>query len=145
MTDEMLAVANANKAKAGVDNATFLRGAIEAIPLPEAAVDVVISNCVINLAEDKRAALAEAFRVLTPGGRLAVSDMVEISPLPAPVKAALDSWAGCIAGTIPVEAYRGLLAEVGFVGVDIEVSREYAPAPFEGKIASAAIRAVKPG
>jgi SAM-dependent methyltransferase len=144
MTDEMLAVANANKAKAGIENATFLKGTIEDIPLPQASVDVVISNCVINLAEDKRAVLAEAFRVLVPGGRLAVSDMVEVSPLPAPVKAALDSWAGCIAGTIPVDAYRGLLADVGFVDIDLEVSREYAPEPFEGKIASAAVRAVKP-
>jgi arsenite methyltransferase len=99
---------------------------------------------VINLAEDKRTVLAEAFRVLAPGGRLAVSDMVEISALPAPVKSALDSWAGCIAGTIPVEEYRELLAEVGFEAIDIEVSREYAPEPFEGKIASAAIRATKP-
>ena len=144
MTDEMLAVANANKQKAGVANASFLKGTIEDIPLAEGSVDVVISNCVINLAEDKRAVLAEAFRVLAPGGRLAVSDMVEISPLPAPVKTALDSWAGCIAGTIPVDEYRRLLAEVGFDAVDIEVSREYAPAPFEGKIASAAIRAAKP-
>jgi arsenite methyltransferase len=145
MTDEMLAVANANKAKAGIDNATFLKGTIEQIPLPEASVDVVISNCVINLAEDKRAVLAEAYRVLVPGGRLAVSDMVEVSPLPAPVKAALDSWAGCIAGTIPVDAYRALLEEVGFADIDLEVSREHAPEPFEGKIASAAVRAVKPG
>ena len=144
MTDEMLAVANANRAKSGLDNATFLKGTIEDIPLPDAAVDVVISNCVINLAEDKRAVLAEAFRVLVPGGRLAVSDMVEISPLPAPVKAALDSWAGCIAGTIPVADYRQMLVDVGFADVDIEVSREYAPPPFEGKIASAAVRAVKP-
>jgi arsenite methyltransferase len=144
MTDEMLAVANANREKAGIANATFLKGTIEAIPLEEASVDVVISNCVINLAEDKRAVLAEAYRVLVPGGRLAVSDMVEIETLPAPVKQALDSWAGCIAGTIPVEEYRQLLADVGFGKVDIEVSREFAPEPFDGKIASAAIRAVKP-
>ncbi len=144
MTDEMLAVANANKLKAGVTNASFLKGTIEDIPLAEGSVDVVISNCVINLAEDKRAVLAEAFRVLAPGGHLAVSDMVEISPLPAPVKAELDSWAGCIAGTIPVDEYRRLLMEVGFETVDIEVSREYAPEPFEGKIASAAVRATKP-
>ena len=144
MTDEMLAVANQNKAKAGVTNATFLKGTIEDIPLEANSVDVVISNCVINLAEDKRAVLAEAFRVLGPGGRLAVSDMVEISALPAPVKQALDSWAGCIAGTIPVEDYRQLLTEVGFKSIDIEVSREYAPEPFQGQIASAAIRATKP-
>jgi arsenite methyltransferase len=144
MTDEMLAVANQNKAKAGIDNATFLKGSIEDIPLAQNSVDVVISNCVINLAEDKRAVLAEAFRVLGPGGRLAVSDMVEISTLPAETKKALDSWAGCIAGTIPVDDYRQLLVEVGFDAIDIEVSREYAPEPFQGKIASAAIRATKP-
>ncbi|MHB8507095.1 MAG: arsenite methyltransferase [Candidatus Dormibacteria bacterium] len=144
MTDEMLAVANANKAKAAVSNATFLKGSIEAIPLPGASVDVVISNCVINLAEDKRAVLAEAFRVLVPGGRLAVSDMVAVADLPESVRSALDSWAGCIAGTIPVEEYRQLLEAVGFEDVDIDVSREYAPEPFEGRIASAAIRAAKP-
>ena len=144
MTDEMLVVANANKARAEVSNATFLKGTIDDIPLPADSVDVVISNCVINLAEDKRAVLAEAFRVLQPGGRLAVSDMVEIDPLPAPVKAAVDSWAGCIAGTIPVEEYRQMLVDVGFRAVDIEVSREYAPPPFEGRIASAAVRAIKP-
>ena len=123
----------------------FLKSTIEDIPMPESGVDVVISNCVINLAEDKRAVLAEAFRVLVPGGRLAVSDMVEISPLPPPVKSALDTWAGCIAGTIPVQEYRQLLSDVGFQSVDIDVSRDYAPAPFEGKIASAAVRATKPG
>ena len=145
MTDEMLAGAHRNKDKAGISNATFLKGTIEDIPLPESSVDVIISNCVINLAEDKRAVLAEAFRVLVPGGRLAVSDTVEISPLPARVKSALDTWAGCIAGTIPVGEYRQLLTDVGFQSVDIEGSREYAPAPFEGKIASAAVRATKPG
>jgi arsenite methyltransferase len=144
MTDEMLALANANKKNAEISNATFLKGTIDAIPLPGNSVDVVISNCVINLAEDKRAVLAEAFRVLVPGGRLAVYDMVEIEALPAPVKSALDSWAGCIAGTIPVQDYRRMLLDVGFGDADVEVSREYAPPPFEGKIASAAIRAVKP-
>src|ERR1700694_3846401 len=137
MTDEMLTLANENKARAEVSNATFLKGTIDDIPLPADSVDVVISNCVINLAEDKRAVLAEAFRVLQPGGRLAVSDMVEIDPLPAPVKAAVDSWAGCIAGTIPVEEYRQMLVDVGFRAVDIEVSREHAPPPFGGRIAGA--------
>ena len=144
MTDEMLAVANENKARAAISNATFLKGTIDSIPLPANSVDVVISNCVINLAEDKQAVLAEAFRVLVPCGRLAVSDMVELEALPAPVKSALDSWAGCIAGTIPVGEYRQMLVDVGFGAVDIEVSREYAPPPFEGKIASAAVRATKP-
>ena len=102
MTDEMLALANENRARAGVANATFLKGTIEAIPLAAGAVDVVISNCVINLAADKPAVLKEAFRVLRPGGRLAVSDMVEVEPLPAEVKSAVDAWAGCVAGNIPV-------------------------------------------
>ena len=145
MTDEMLAVANGNKDKAGISNATFLKGTIEDIPLPGSSVDVVISNCVINLAEDKGAVIAEAFRVLVPGGRLAVSDMVAVSPLPPSAKSALDTWAGCIAGTIPVDEYRQLLTDAGFQDVDIEVAHEYAPAPFEGMIASAAVRATKPG
>ncbi|MFN2464095.1 MAG: arsenite methyltransferase [Candidatus Dormibacteria bacterium] len=144
MTDEMLAVANANKAKAGVENVTFLKGTIEEIPLPEASVDVVISNCVINLAEDKGAVIAEAFRVLRPGGRFAVSDMVATGVLPEPVKRALDQWAGCVAGTIPVDDYRDLMVNAGFEGVEIAVDREYAPEAFQGKIASAAIRATKP-
>jgi len=144
MTDEMLAVSNANKARREISNATFLKGSIDAIPLPTASVDVVISNCVINLAEDKKAVLAEAFRVLAPGGRLAVSDMVEIDPLPAPVKVALDSWAGCIAGTIPVADYRRLLDSAGFADVEIEI-HQVTEVPAGGRIGSANIRAVKPG
>src|SRR5438270_9469307 len=149
MTDEMLALANENKAKAGVDNATFLKGNIEAIPLPPASVDVVISNCVINLAPDKRAVLQEAFRILKPGGRLAVSDMVEIEPLPREVKAAVDAWAGCVAGTIPVEAYREAVTAAGFANVDVHGTNTFGPGeaglpPGAGKIASAFIRAAKP-
>jgi arsenite methyltransferase len=149
MTDEMLALANENKARAGVENATFLKGTIEALPLPDASVDVVISNCVINLAPDKTAVLKEAFRVLRPGGRLAVSDMVEVEPLPAHVKSALDAWAGCVAGTIPIDAYRAALREVGFTAVEFEITNTFGsgeaglPAGM-GKIASAAIRASKP-
>ena len=109
MTDEMLAVANSNKAKANLENATFLKGSIEQVPLPDNSVDVVISNCVINLAEDKGAVLREAFRVLEPGGRFAVSDMVELKQLPSDVKKAVDAWAGCISGTIPVASYEQLL------------------------------------
>src|SRR5207302_5940471 len=120
MTDEMLSLANENKTRAGVENATFLKGAIEAIPLADAAVDVVISNCVINLAADKAAVLNEAFRVLKPGGRFAVSDMVEVEPLPAHVKSAMDAWAGCVAGTIPIDAYRAAMVEAGFTAVEIE-------------------------
>src|SRR5256714_3379921 len=109
MTDEMLALANDNKARAGVQNATFLKGTIEAIPLSAAAVDVVISNCVINLAADKSAVLKEAFRVLKPGGRLAVSDMVEVEPLAPAVKASRGASAGFVAGTIPPDTYLATL------------------------------------
>ena len=149
MTDEMLALANDNKTRAGVDNATFLKGTIEAIPLPPASVDVVISNCVINLAPDKRAVLSEAFRVLRPGGRLAVSDMVEIEPLPPEVKSAVDAWAGCVAGTIPVEAYREAVIAAGFTDLEVEVTGTFGPGeaglPDEtGRIASASICAAKP-
>src|SRR6202022_4208122 len=122
MTDEMLALANENKARAGVLNATFLKGTIKAIPLSDGAVDVVISNCVINLAADKTAVLKEAYRVLKPGGRLAVSDMVEVEPLSPAVKASMDAWAGCVAGTIPLDAYRAAVTAAGFDGVDIEVT-----------------------
>jgi SAM-dependent methyltransferase len=149
MTDEMLALANENKARAGVENATFLKGTIEAIPLPPAAVDVVISNCVINLAADKTAVLKEAFRVLRPGGRLAVSDMVEVEPLPPHVKAAMDTWAGCVAGTIPVDVYRAAVLDAGFDAVEIEITNAFGPGEAglpegSGKIASAFIRASKP-
>jgi ubiquinone/menaquinone biosynthesis C-methylase UbiE len=144
MTDEMLALANANKQRAGVENATFLKGTIEHVPLPEAAVDVVISNCVINLADDKGAVIREAFRVLRPGGRLAVSDMVEIRPLPAAVKQDLDARAGCIAGTIPVAEYRQLLVDAGFESPDIEITSEQDVPGQPGAIGSASIRARKP-
>lgn len=149
MTDEMLALANENKAQAGVTNATFLKGTIEAIPLAASSVDVVISNCVINLAADKSAVLSEAFRVLKPGGRFAVSDMVELEPLPAAVKSALDAWAGCVAGTIPVDAYRDALRAAGFSNIDIEVTNSFSPGEAglpegSGKIGSAHIRADKP-
>src|SRR2546427_4730013 len=149
MTDEMLALANENKARAGVANASFLKGTIEEIPLPPRSVDVVISNCVINLAANKAAVLKEAFRVLKPGGRLAVSDMVELEPLPAHVKSAMDAWAGCVAGTIPIDAYRAAVVEAGFDAVEIEITNTYGPGEAglpegSGKIASAFIRAAKP-
>jgi arsenite methyltransferase len=145
MTDEMLELANSNKARAGVDNATFLRGTIERVPLPDGSVDVVISNCVINLAEDKGAVIREAFRLLRPGGRLAVSDMVQLRDLPPHVKRAQDAWAGCVAGTIPIDRYRELLVEAGFESVDLEVTNEQAVEGLPGAIGSAAIRARKPG
>ncbi|HEX9268920.1 MAG TPA: arsenite methyltransferase [Candidatus Limnocylindria bacterium] len=144
MTDEMLARANENRARAGVRNATFLRGTIDRVPLDDASVDVVISNCVINLAADKDAVLREAFRVLRPGGRFAVADMVALEELPDAVKRRLDAWAGCIAGTIPADRYvRGLRA-AGFVEPDVEIVREVALDGVDGRIASALIRASKP-
>ena len=142
MTDEMLALANANKEKAGITNATFLKGTIEAVPLPDASVDVVISNCVINLAEDKGAVLREAFRVLRPGGRLAVADMVELEPLGADLKKQLDSWAGCISGTIPIDEYRAALVDAGFEQPEFEVHATQS-LPGVGKVGSAYIRARK--
>jgi arsenite methyltransferase len=144
MTDEMLAVANANKAKAGVENATFLKGTIEHVPLPDNSVDVVISNCVINLAEDKGAVLSEAFRLLKPGGRLAVSDMVELKQLPPDIKKAVDAWAGCISGTIPVAIYQQLLVEAGFQDSGIEITQEHDVEGVRGAVASAAVRGRKP-
>ena len=110
---------------------------------------MVISNCVINLAPDKRAVLSEAFRILKPGGRLAVSDMVEIEPLPPEVKAAVDAWAGCVAGTIPVEAYRDAVIAAGFQDLEVEVTNIFGPGEAglpagTGQIASAYVRAVKP-
>jgi arsenite methyltransferase len=144
MTDEMLELANRNREKAGVTNATFLKGTIEQVPLPEGTVDVVISNCVINLADDKGAVIREAFRVLRPGGRLAVSDMVELRPLPVAVKQDLDARAGCIAGTIPVADYRQLLIEAGFESPDFEITGEQGVAGLPGAIGSASIRARRP-
>jgi ubiquinone/menaquinone biosynthesis C-methylase UbiE len=143
MTDEMLQLANQNREKAGLMNATFLKGTIDKVPLPDASVDVVISNCVINLAEDKHAVIKEAFRVLKPGGRFAVADMVELEPLAPEVKQRLDSWAGCISGTIPIEDYRSALVEAGFDNPDFEIHSTQA-LPGAGEIGSAYIRARKP-
>ena len=144
MTDEMLELANRNREQAAVVNATFLKGTIERVPLPDETVDVVISNCVINLADDKGGVLREAFRVLKPGGRLAVSDMVELRRLPRAVKLDLDARAGCIAGTIPVEDYRRLLLQAGFEAPEIEITGEQDMADLPGAIGSASIRARKP-
>lgn len=144
MTDEMLALANANKEKAGVTNATFLKGTIENVPLPDASVDVVISNCVINLAEDKAAVIKEAFRVLKPGGKFAVADMVELEPLDPVIKKSLDAYAGCISGTIPMDQYGQALSDAGFVDVDFEIHATESMPGVEGKVGSAYIRANKP-
>jgi arsenite methyltransferase len=144
MTDEMLAVARANQAKAGLGNATFLKGTIESVPLPAASVDVVISNCVINLAADKGAVLREAFRVLRPEGRFAVADMIALEVLAPDAKKRLDLWAGCVAGTISLADYTAELEDAGFDAIDIEVTREVKLDGVEGRIASAYIRARRP-
>jgi ubiquinone/menaquinone biosynthesis C-methylase UbiE len=132
MTDDMLALARANAAKLGLSNVEFRKGNIEALPLPDATVDVILSNCVINLSPDKGQTLHEAFRVLRPGGRLAVSDIVvdgTLAGLPASevqVRAAL-SWAGCIGGALTVEEYRALLAGAGFAQIQVEIRHHYRP------------------
>jgi arsenite methyltransferase len=127
MTDEMLALAEQNKAADGAENVRFLKGHIEEIPLPDASVDVVISNCVINLAADKSQVLREAFRVLRPGGRFAVSDVVAQGELPDDLRGDMEAWVGCVAGALEEGEYRRLLADAGFGDVDIEVTRVYDP------------------
>jgi len=125
MTDEMLALANENKRRAGAENVEFLKGEIEQIPLPDSTVDVIISNCVINLSGDKRKVLSEAFRVLKPGGRFAVSDVVVRGDVPPAVKANMELWIGCVAGALEVQEFLGLLREVGFAKPSIEPTRVY--------------------
>ena len=126
MTDEMLALARRNQAKAGATNVEFLKGEIESIPLPDRAVDVIISNCVINLSADKRRVLREAFRVVRPGGRFAVSDVVCRGEIPSEVRRSMELWVGCVAGALQDDQYRQLLADAGFVDIDIEPTRIYA-------------------
>jgi arsenite methyltransferase len=163
MTAEMLALANANKQKAGVENVEFLKGEIEHIPLPDNSVDVVISNCVINLSADKDAVLREAFRVLRPGGRFAVSDVVTRGEMLPELRKSVLLWVGCIAGALEESEYRNKLAAAGFGNIEVEPTRVYrfedareflsghgldvdALAPqIDGKFFSAFIRAVKPG
>ena len=125
MTDEMLLLARRNQREAGVGNVEFIKGDIEAVPLPDAAVDVIISNCVINLSVDKAKVLREAFRVLRPGGRFAVSDVVLRGDLPEGVRESLELWAGCVAGALQETEYRQLLADAGFEDIDIEPTRVY--------------------
>ena len=125
MTPEMLALARNNARTAGVTNAEFLEGRIEAIPLPDESVDVIISNCVINLSADKRAVLAEAFRVLKPGGRLAISDVVVRGEVPAQIRRNMELWVGCIAGALEETQFLTLLQEVGFAHPSIEPTRIY--------------------
>ena len=140
MTDEMLSLARENQQKAGATNVEFLKGTIEAIPLPDRSVDVIISNCVINLSTDKDAVLREAFRVLKPGGRLAVSDVIVRGHVPADVRRSMELWVGCIAGALEEGEYASKLQAAGFSGVEVEPWRIYR----EGRLASAFIRARKP-
>jgi arsenite methyltransferase len=146
MTDEMLALARENQRRAGADNVEFLKGDIEAIPLPADSVDVVISNCVINLAPDKSAVLLEAYRVLKPGGRFAVSDIVARGTLSPDLRRNMELWTGCIAGALEETEYRQRLADAGFVDISIEPWRIYGAIDQagDGTFASAFIRASKP-
>ena len=125
MSDEMLALARENQKKTGVENVEFLKGAIENVPLPNNSVDVIISNCVINLSGDKDRVLAEAFRVLKPGGRLAISDVVVRGDVPADIRKNMELWVGCIAGALEENEYREKLARAGFASVDFEATRVY--------------------
>lgn len=125
MTDEMLALARENQKKASVENVEFLKGEIENIPLPDNSVDVIISNCVINLSADKNRVLAEAFRVLKPGGRFAVSDVVTRGDMPDEIRKHVELWVGCIAGALEEKDYRARLEDAGFVNVDVEPTRIY--------------------
>ncbi|MFI5280550.1 MAG: arsenite methyltransferase [Gemmatimonadales bacterium] len=162
MTEEMLALARANQRKAGATNVEFLTGDIEHIPLPDASVDVIISNCVINLSADKRRVIAEAFRVLKPGGRFAVSDVVVKGAIPPELRRSMEAWVGCVAGALEEQEFLRLLHDAGFVGASIEPTRIYkvedaraflegagldvaAIAPqLDGRIMGAFVRARKP-
>src|SRR5205823_1141967 len=164
MNDEMMELAERKRKESGVENVRFLKGVIEDIPLEANAVDVVISNCVINLSADKRQVLREAYRVLVPGGRFAVSDIVFQGYIPQAIRTDLEAWAGCIAGALEEETYRHLLAEAGFSAIEVEVTRRYAlddivesgaqtsiaslsdeeRAGIDGKFVSAFVRARKP-
>ena len=162
MTNEMLALGEENKRKSGLNNVEFLKGEIENIPLPDQSVDVIISNCVINLSSDKDRVLKEAFRVLKPGGRFAVSDVVVRGHAPAEIKKSMELWAGCVAGALSEEDYLDKLAKDGFDNIDIEATRVYniddaraflagqgvevdaLAKEVEGKFISAFVRATKP-
>ncbi|MDD3365504.1 MAG: arsenite methyltransferase [Syntrophomonas sp.] len=133
MTDEMLSVARDNQARSGINNVEFLKGHIEEIPLPDGTVDVIISNCVINLSADKDQVFKEAYRVLKPGGRLAVADIVLTKPLPLKIQQDLMAWAGCVAGALMMDEYREKLISAGFKGVDLEITRSYDLASLEEK------------
>jgi SAM-dependent methyltransferase len=125
MTDEMLALARENQRKAGVENVEFLKGEIESIPLPDSSVDVIISNCVVNLSGDKAKVISEAFRVLKPGGRFAVSDVVMRGEVPPEVRSSMELWVGCVAGALTEQDFHSLLWEAGFEEIGIEPTRIY--------------------
>lgn len=162
MTDEMLALANANKQRAGAENVEFLKGDIEQIPLPDASVDVIISNCVINLAADKTRVLSEAFRVLKPGGRFAVSDVVVRGDVPREVRSSMELWLGCVAGALEEQEFKSMLRNAGFAKPSVNPTRIYkaadaaaflegsgldaarVAAEIDGKFMGAFVRAVKP-
>jgi ubiquinone/menaquinone biosynthesis C-methylase UbiE len=139
MTDEMLALARENQRKAGVENVEFLRGEIENIPLPENSVDVIISNCVINLSADKDRVLREAFRVLKPGGRFAVSDIVVRGEVPGEIRKSVELWVGCMAGALEEKEYLAKLTRAGFETVSIEATRVYRVADAREQLASSGI------
>jgi SAM-dependent methyltransferase len=141
MTDEMLELARRNQRDAGVENVEFLKGQMEDVPLPDASVDVVISNCVINLSADKGQTIREAFRVLRPGGRFAVSDIVVRGELPDEVRRSMELWSGCVAGALDHDVYVALLRAAGFVDVDIEVTREFHPKDIRGTLEQAGLDA----
>jgi arsenite methyltransferase len=141
MTDEMLQLARANQRAAGITNVEFLKGDIASIPLPDGSVDVIISNCVVNLAGDKRAVIGEAWRVLRPGGRLAVSDVVVRGELPDVVRRNMELWVGCIAGALTDVEFRRLLGDVGFVDIGIEPTRVYRPEDARAFLADAGVQA----
>ena len=162
MTDEMLELARRNQREAGIENAEFLKGTMENMPLPDESVDVIISNCVINLSTDKDRVLREAARVLRPGGRFAVSDVIYQGVMSEEVRRSLELWSGCIAGALHEDEYRGKLERAGFTGIDVEVIRVYGPADLcgadgepiamideaslaRGRFCSAFVRARKPG
>lgn len=125
MTDEMLSLANKNKDKMGITNAEFIKGYIEDMPLQNEAVDVILSNCVINLCESKEKALREAYRVLKTGGRLAIADIVVLKDIPQDVKKSVEMWVGCIAGALPINEYENILAKVGFKNIEIKPVNVY--------------------
>jgi SAM-dependent methyltransferase len=142
MTDDMLALARENQRKAGIENVEFLKGDIERIPLPDKSVDVIISNCVINLSADKDSVLREAFRVLKPGGRFAVSDVVvRGDDVPAEVRRSMELWIGCVAGALEEGEYRAKLAHAGFTGIDLEPTRIYRAEDAQSFLASAGLDA----